>query len=438
MISGIRDFGVTLGGKIGKILFGLFTQSLLAWNLGPGGRGSLAVCLVFSSVLYIVFSIACDIAALYFVASRKFSLSEGIIYTLIYGIITSTVAIVMGLILLRLPLAFFEQASAANFRLALLFIPVSLLATVLPNLLTAVRQFQLFALVTILSSFFQLVYTILFVWWLDWGVRGALWASILTGITIIIISMVIFWKKYDLQWVRPSPTKLKAMFAYGARYYLGKLSNKMNLQIGPVILAFFATRAEIGWFAIAARLTQLVEMIPETMTTVLIPRSSGDREGRSRLVARSARVTGIVSGLALLTLAILAQPIITVIFSPAFLPAVPFIRILAIGLSVRCMGKVFVAYLIGTDHPGYGSIAVTAGVAVNIGVMWYLLPRVGVIGAPWGMTISYFISSAILVVSFSRLSGLNLRKIFSFRRTDWSEMKNFFLSLRKKTALSRR
>jgi len=70
--------------------------------------------------------------------------------------------------------------------------------------------------------------------------------------------------------------------------------------------------------------------------------------------------------------------------------------------------------------------------------MWYLLPRVGVIAAPWGMTISYFISSAILVVSFSRLSGLNLREIFSFRRTDWSEMKNFLLNLRKKTALLRR
>lgn len=423
MISGIQDFGVTLGGRIGKIIFGLLTQSLLAWNLGPAGRGSLAVCLVFSSVLYIVFSIACDIAALYFVASRKFSLSEGIIYTLLYGIITSTVAIVVGLILLRLPLAFFEQASAANFRLALLFIPVSLLAAVLPHLLTAVRQFHLFALVTILSSFFQLIFTIIFVWWLEWGVRGALWASILTGTVIILISMLIFWKKYDLRWVRPTPAKLKAMFAYGVRYYLGKLSNKMNLEIGPVILAFFATRAEIGWFAIAARLTQLVEMIPETMTTVLIPRSSGDPEGRSRLVARSARVTGLISGLTLLTIAILAKPIITVIFSPAFLPAVPFIRILAIGLSVRCMAKVFVAYLIGSDHPGYGSIAVTAGVAVNIGVMWYLLPRVGVIGAPWGMTIGYFISSVILVASFSKFSGLSFREIFSFRQTDWSGMK---------------
>jgi O-antigen/teichoic acid export membrane protein len=422
MRSGIRDFGVTLGGHTGRICIGLLTQSILAWTLGPADRGSLAICLVYSSILFIVFAVSCDISAVYFVSSGRFSLSEGIIYTLIYGISASLAAIVIGWYLIALPLAFFNQASRANFRLSLFFIPVLLLAYVLPRLLTAIHQFKLYSMLAILRSVFQLIFTVLFVLILKWGVKGALMASIINGAAIVLIVLVIFRWKFDLRLVKPTGKKFLSMFIFGLRYYPGKLSNQLNLEIAPIMLAFFATRTEIGWFAIAARLTQLVEMIPETMTTVLFPRVAGDREGRSRLVARAARVIGIICGLILILLAVLADPIVTVFFSPAFLPAVPFIRILALGLIVRCMCKVLVPYLIGIDHPGHASFAVIAGVTTNLGLIWLLLPRIGVIGAPWGMTASYFVSSAVLLASFSHYSGLSVRQIFSYSRADWIEL----------------
>ena len=139
--------------------------------------------------------------------------------------------------------------------------------------------------------------------------------------------------------------------------------------------------------------------------------------------------------LILLLMAILAEPIVSVIFSPSFLPAVPFIRILAVGLIVRCMSKVLVPYLLGIDHPGQASFAVIAGVAANLGILWFLLPRVGVIGAPWGMTVGYFVSSIILLISFRHYSGLNLKQIFSFRRTDWIELEDMVLRTWRRIAL---
>ncbi len=432
MIAGIRDFGVTLGGQVGKIGIGLITQSILAWSLGPADCGSLAVCLVFATTLHIVFAVSCDTAAVYFVSSRKFSLSEGIIYTLLYGALTSLAAIAVGWMLLRLPLKFFSQASPEYFRLALVFVPFSLLNEVLPQLFTAIRQFKLFSLLTVGRSGLQLVFTVILVLIAGEGVRGALWASILTAAVTVLISLVIFVWKFGVRWVTPTGEKLWAMFLFALRYYSGKLSNKMNLEIAPVMLAFFATRAEIGWYALAARITQLVEMIPETMSTVLFPRVAGDREGRIRLVARSARVTGIVCGVILLALAVVARPLVAVVFSPAFLPAVPFIRILSAGLVLRCMAKVLVPFLIGIDHPGQASLAVIAGAVANLGVIWLLLPRVGVIGAPWSMAASYFVSSIFLLASFSRFSGLTWAEIFSFRRADWMEVEKLVLKYRQR------
>jgi O-antigen/teichoic acid export membrane protein len=241
-------------------------------------------------------------------------------------------------------------------------------------------------------------------------------------VVIILASLVLFRRECGLHWVCPVPSKMLGLLKYGFRYYLAKVSNMVNLQAGSVILAFFATRVEVGWFAIAARITQLVELLPDAMAAVLFPRSAGNVDGRSVLIARASRVIGAVCGVILVSLALFAHPLIRIVFSPEFIPAVPFVRILALGLIVRCMSKVLVAYLLGTDHPGIGATAVAVGAAVNLAAMWYLLPRVGVIGAPWGLTISYGISSAIILASFCRLSGISLRELFTFRRSDWLEL----------------
>lgn len=422
MLAGFRDFGVTTGGKVGKILLGILTQSILAWRLGPADRGSLAICLVLTTSLVILFSLASDIAVVYFVSSKRFSISEGVIYTIFYGLVASAAAIGAGLLALRLPIAFFGQASPGEFRLALWLIPVYLLGVDLPRLFTAVYRFKIFALLSLGHSFFQLLFTFVFVWLLRGSVRESLWASMASSGIIVIVSLVLFKTECGLRWARPSAAKISAMIKYGSSYYLAKVSNMANLQAPPIVLSFFVTRAEIGWFALAARLTNLVELLPDAMTAVLMPRSAGDREGRSRLVARAARIIGVICAAILLGLAIFARPLIRVVFSPEFLPAVPFIWILAGGLIIRCMSKVTVAYLLGTDHPGTGSAAVTVGVAVNLAAMWYLLPRIGAVGAPWGMTISYVVSSAILLASFCRLSGMSPRELFTFRRADWNEL----------------
>lgn len=423
MSAGARDFGFTIGGKIGKVVLGILTQSLLAWNLGAAGRGSLAVCLIFSTSLIIIFSLACDNAVVYFVSSRRLSLSEGVIYTFLYGLLASGAAIGLGMIAINWPWAFFQQATPVEFKLALVLVPFYLLCTDLPRLFTAVYKFKLFAFISLGHSFFQLVFTVVFVWILRGAVRGALWASIASSAVIILASLFFFRRRCGLRWVCPVPAKMLALLKYGIRYYLAKVSNMANLQAGSVALAFFATRVEVGWFAVAARITQLVELLPDAMAAVLLPRSAGIRGGRSLLIARASRVIGVFCGVILAGLAIFAQPLVRIVLSPEFLPAVPFIRILALGLVIRCMSKVTVAYLLGTDHPGIGAAAVSVGVAANLAALWYFLPRVGAIGAPWGITISYGISSAIILTAFSRLSGLSLREIFTFRRSDWMELK---------------
>lgn len=419
--KGLQDVGMTLGGRVGALFAGMATQSVLAWNLGAEGRGSLAVCLLFSAILVLIFSVACDVGALYFVSSKRFSISEGLFYTSVFGIICSILAMIAGWGLIQVPIPFFSKAAQNAFLLSLLLVPATLFCDVFHSLLTAVQLFKHFAAITVLRSLLQLLLTLGFVWGAGWGVRGALLASISTAGISFVVCVIVFFRKFEITLIKPSLKKFAAMLSYGTRYYVGKISNMAKGQIGIIILAIFATRAEIGWFAIASRLVNLVEMIPESLTTVLFPRVAADEEGRKDLVARGARVVIVVCGSILLLLALFATPIVRIVFSPDFLPSVPLIRILAVGGVLYCMAKIYLIYLVATKHPGKASIIVTIGVVANIGVLWWLWPKIGVAAAAWAMSANYVVSSTILILAFCRLSGTRLREVFSFSRNDWDE-----------------
>ena len=426
MASGIRDFNVTLGSNIIMMVMSIGTQSCLAWFLGTAGRGSYAVCLMFATVLNIFFVVGCDIASIYFVSARRFSISEGVLYAFIYGGIGSVFGMAAGLILMQFPLSIFDKATPTMFYMALLLVPISVLSYTLMRLLTAVHQFVWFAVVSVANVVAQLLFTVVYVWGFSLGVHGALLGVISAGCVTIALTLVFFRWKYNIKWVKPKIKNLLEMFHYGARYYIGKISNQMNFQIGTIILAFFATKEEVGIFAVASQIAVRTMIIPNTLITVLIPKVAGDEGGKKELVAQCSRLTGLVSGIMLLLLGVFARPIITILFSSDFEGAVLLFRILAVGTLVRSVCKVFVPYLLGTNHPGISSLSVAVGAVVNMIALLLLLPLLGLSGAALAMVAGWLVGSILLMVGFLHHSELRLSQVWMFQSSDLAIVRQVF------------
>jgi len=175
----------------------------------------------------------------------------------------------------------------------------------------------------------------------------------------------------------------------------------------------------VGLLAVAVQvMAKGVMTIPETMMTVLLPKASEDKTGRPELIARCARLTGLVCAILILIIAASATPIVRLLFSPSFVPVVSLIRILAVGTLVRCTCKVFTPYLQGMNHPGIESFAVAMGAVVNLVALLCLLPVIGLPAAALSITLSYLTSSAIVTLGFVRLSRLDCRQTFWLSRSD--------------------
>jgi O-antigen/teichoic acid export membrane protein len=432
--SGIRDTSWNLGARVTVILIGAANQSCLAWFLGPAARGSFALCVLFASLLSLTFTLSCGIALEYLVAARKLTLSEGVSCGLGFGAFGTLAGVLVGLGLLHLPLSFVTKAAPDSFYLSLVYIPLSFFQALLLQLFTAIGQFGRHAFFLAANAALQLVLTFLFLWVVDGGVNGALLAVILSGAATTVWTLLVLRRSFGLGWAVPSSAKLRQVLGFGFRYYPGNMSNQANLQLGSILLALFATREQIGLFAVAVRLGTQIMILPDALMAVLVPRIAGAPERRSDLVARCSRLVGIVCGAALLVLVVFADPIVRLLLSPAFLPVVPLLRILAVGVFLRSVSKVFIPYLLASDRGGTTSAAVIVGLLTNVGFLALLLPTWGLTGAAFAMSAGYSATAVVLMIAFERVSRLGFRRTWRFGWSDWTEVLHLVREVRKKAA----
>jgi len=436
MTSGTKDTITIFSAKIVTLLVGIGMQSCLAWFLAPDGRGSYAVCIIFASLLGILCGFGIDVAVQYYVASNKMSVSDGVSVALSYAIAGSLLAVSLGIILMQTRLSFFTKASQESFYLALFFIPVSMLTSFFPLLLIGLRQFKWMAIFSVLQSIAQLIGVIILVGIFSLGVNGALTAIFLTGLIVIALNFIFLRKKYGVILTWPSINHVRLIFSYGIRYYFARFSNILNFRIGTVILAFFVSCSEIGFFAVATQLMAYVIMIPDVLNDVLLPRIAVDSNGRASLVAQSVRLSGTVCGAIIIILLLISKPLVQILLSPAFLPIVPLMWILAPGIFVRSISKITIPYFNGTNHPGISSIAVVLGVATNLVLLAVLLPLMGLPGAAWAMTLGYFVSSFVLIKKFHSISSLTFIDVWKYKRKDITFLTDVMRKIQSKTANS--
>jgi len=421
-----HDAGATFLSRIAVLILTVGIQSLLAWLLGPADRGSLAVCQVFSFVLFLLFTVGINASGIFYISSKKISLSEGVINILAVCILCSSIAVACGLIAMNLDLPLFEKAERSSFILSLMTIPTLMMQISLINLLTAVNEFNLYSILSAMDQFLLFSLTALFVGLFQYGVNGALLAYLLEG-SITTITVLFFLRaRYKITVMAPQLSKMRMLFIYGIRYHFGKISNFANLQMGTIFMAFLASRADVGNFAVATQSISKINIIPDTLATVLMPRVSASNRDRSDVIARTARLTFILCSAILLMIAIFAKPIVAVLFSPSFYGAVPIIRILAFGFLFRSATKVYEPYLMGIDRPGSVSFSSIASAVINLILILALIPHLGINGAALGTSLAYLAGGLILLYSFKKYSCEDLFRIISIQRTDIDYLKTFW------------
>ncbi|HZX05372.1 polysaccharide biosynthesis C-terminal domain-containing protein [Kribbella sp.] len=212
-------------------------------------------------------------------------------------------------------------------------------------------------------------------------------------------------------WGRPDKDLARSVASYGLRGQVGGLITLLNLRLDVAILGALAGPAVLGGYAVASKYAELLRLPGTALTWVFYPRLAKlDRQRAAEVARRLIRPTLAGVMVAAIPVALLAGPVMRLLYGASFGSAVAPAQVLIAGMVLAGASGVASGYLYGRGSPGLNSIVLGAGLVITVVLDITLIPHHGAMGAAVASTVTYLSTDALLIGLLLRLSAPAARR----------------------------
>ena len=215
---------------------------------------------------------------------------------------------------------------------------------------------------------------------------------------------------------------LKKLLSFGIRGYVGRLASAVWLRLDQFWLNSLHGQAAVGLYVPAVSLTEKLWTFNKPVSNALMPRvSSAEADEARELTSRLVRHLFFLLLCVSVALAVASRWIFE-LYGPQALDRQALLIILLPGTIGVGLSMVISAYVIGQlKRPGLLSILAWVNAAVNIGLCYLLLPRLGVYGAAIASSFTYFFGTVVNLTLLKFWFGFKLRDVLVIRRSDFAD-----------------
>jgi len=235
------------------------------------------------------------------------------------------------------------------------------------------------------------------------GADGRTIVSLLTLALVVqlaqIATAVVCWRTVfgDRERVRlPSPGALAALVRRALPFAASGIVANVQTRVGPLMLGFLSTQAELGLFAAASRFGSVVRLAPQALFAGALPVLSHehqrDRASAGRVFHTFDRGLLVLSAAIALGGAVFAAPVLRIVYGASFARAAPALVWVSVGLIplLSNSGRKVLLYASGAEAFVVLWSAIALIVQVCLGAV--LIPTLGSVGA----AISVVIGEAVI------------------------------------------
>jgi len=184
---------------------------------------------------------------------------------------------------------------------------------------------------------------------------------------------------------------------HGFPLYIGQLSDQTASALPPLVIAFFWNAAEVGFFSLAARITQLVSLTSRNLGFVYFRRlAKMTRIARSMWIANSIFLA--LSGVGLI---LLVNPAARFLYGEEFTPVVSVCYALLLAELVRGSYQLVNSFLNAHSQGRVVRIASIIMLASALPAYIVLVPPFGAVGAAAAVSIGYFSFGLRIIWSYN-------------------------------------
>ena len=405
--------------RVGVVLILVATNVLVTRKLTTADRGVYALIVALPLTLQVIAGLGVNQANVYLVNQgvRVRSLVVDSLY--LCFMIGAALLLVMTIFRDALLDSVLDGVPTAAFIVVVALMPFSLMDLFFNGVIQGLRLFRIFNTRRILVSCLMLGLVALLVVVLDLGLAGAVVAlavtMVVTGLWFLAIVVRIDGLQPGADW-----TLVGRMVRYGSKSYLANLEGFLTYRLALYLVAFLMDSEAVAYYAVATSLVEMVWFIPDSVGTVLFPRLSALRDDAEthRVTAGVCRQTLLLTVAAALAVAALGRLAIVVLFGERYLPSLTPLLILLPGVTAISVYKVLWRNFSGRDRQQVTVVAAGVALALNAGLSFALIPRLGLAGAALSSSLSYFGGTAVLLLVFLRESQVGWRATLVPTRAD--------------------
>lgn len=197
------------------------------------------------------------------------------------------------------------------------------------------------------------------------------------------------------------------------------LATTIITNVDSTMLGIWNTATDVGWYASAQRIFQFTLIIPGIYVTALFPTLSKiyseNRERFFTITQKSFSLLSVIGIPIAFGGFFLADKLTTFLFGIEYLPAGAVFAWLILAVLFTFPGALFYTLAVITETQKRISFHIFSAILINIIANIFLIPKLGVVGAAIGATITQtylFILNAIFFKKICRLSKRDFRDIF--------------------------
>jgi O-antigen/teichoic acid export membrane protein len=361
---------------------GLFVALvIIARGLGPAGRGTIAFIAVTAILAARVTRLGVSDAAIVFAAQRP-QVRPSLLTNLVLSVVVAAVvaAGVVSAVLLAAPT--WRPSGIGDAELAILAVGIvaSALVDAGYSFVLGCSRFGLHAMVTIAAAWLYALAVALV--WATSDLTVARVALLWVGVQGVK-ALVLLWASVRANGIgRPDLGLLRESIGFGIRAWVGSLSDALNDRVDQILIAFIATEATLGIYAVAVNAWEILLYLPGAAATAVLPSvARADRTLRVEQVLKAFRSVALITVSGLVVAVAVGPPLLVLVFGEPFEASIaPFLWLLPGTLGYVALG-IFSSALVGSSKPGLSSFGPLVSLALGVVLDLLLIPSLGADGA---------------------------------------------------------
>lgn len=402
----------SFAGQLALLVSGI----LSARQLGPEGRGHLALLIIVAVVTVQVTGLGVPTAATYELGRRRTSAMALMrrLQWLVVAQLAVTAVVQAGAMALIV-----SDAPRAVTRAGWLSVAVGcpmLLQLYGQGLLLGAKRYKAFNVTRLLPSMGLAVGVAAVVFLRDGDIVEIMGAWVASTSLAAGVTFVAALRPARNEARNSSPSRPRDLIRFGLRGLLGSASPVETFQMDQAVVGLFLSPVALGFYSVAVALTNLPRFLGQSVGTFTYTETAGMSQRRG--LRATWRYTAVGAALCLpvvVVIEVLAGLLVTVLFGDAFKESVSIVRILLIGSLLLAVRRVLAEGARGLGEPMLSTKAEAASWLALLPLLALLAPTLGVHGVAIAMAISSGVSLMVLVALVRGKSGKADTRLGSMR-----------------------